>query len=118
MEAMAMIKTGGNIPNGERLVLRLWRSDVVIPVRNSFPQPLYIGTVGVERIRRMFSTVNILQDAHGANSVLVALAAAIPGARFVRRPAQAAVSDRSGPTVLALAPGLASTATPVPHAVR
>ncbi len=118
MEAMAMIKTGGNIPNGERLVLRLWRSDVVIPVRNNPPQPLYIGTVGVERTRRIISTVNMLQDVRGANSVLVAFAAAIPGARFVLRPGQAAVSDWSGPTVLALAPGLASTATPVPHAVR
>ena len=44
-----MIRIGGSLPADQRLVLRVWRSHVILST-DATSSPLWIGTVVVERI--------------------------------------------------------------------
>ncbi|HET9148756.1 MAG TPA: LssY C-terminal domain-containing protein, partial [Acetobacteraceae bacterium] len=84
-ERLVMIKAGAGIPKDERLVFRLWRSDVQVPMPDGSLTSLWIGTVTDERMERMFSLLNIPEDRRNMNTPLHRLASDISCSRVVRR---------------------------------
>ncbi len=84
-ERLVMIKAAGGIPKDERLVFRLWRSDVQVSRHDGSLTPLWIGTITAERTERMFSLLNIPEDSRNMNTPLRRLASDIPCSRVVRR---------------------------------
>jgi hypothetical protein len=93
-EGLVMIKTKG-VATGERLVLRLWQSDVLVPPsEGAAPEgmrPIWIGTVTKEAVQKMAFLLDIPHDTGTPDRPLRRLAAAIPHGRVVRRPGRAAV---------------------------
>lgn len=84
-EGLVMIRTGRGVRDGDRLVLRLWRSNILISIPDGAIVPLWIGTLTAERIQRLLSTLNVAVDARNLNLPLRQLAAAMPDGRLVRR---------------------------------
>ncbi|MCW8309299.1 LssY C-terminal domain-containing protein [Acidiphilium sp. PA] len=89
-EKLVMIRTASGTANIDRLVLRLWRSDGLIPMPDGAMARLWIGTIVAERVQTPFSTLNITEDARNLNTPLRQLVAALPDGRIVgahaRRP--------------------------------
>lgn len=57
VEHLVMIKR--RMPKAKRLVLRLWRSDVLVSAPDGRLMPIWIGMVTSEHIKRIFSLLNI-----------------------------------------------------------
>jgi hypothetical protein len=89
-EKLVIIRTASGTANIDRLVLRLWRSDVLIPVPDGAMARLWIRMIVAERVQTPFSTLNITEDARNLNKPLRQLAATLPDGRIVgahaRRP--------------------------------
>jgi undecaprenyl-diphosphatase len=85
-EKLVMIRTGGSMPTSERLVLRLWRSNVIV-VDGTRSLPLWIGTVSTERIKNVVSLAAFPMNAPGVGPPLHSLSLALPSARMAQRPA-------------------------------
>jgi len=84
-EHLMMVKTGAPLPVDERLVLRLWRSDVTVSVTNPVPIRLWVGTVIAERIKPIYELAVITSETRDMNVPVRSLADALPAARLVRR---------------------------------
>jgi undecaprenyl-diphosphatase len=83
-EALVMIKTGGNVPRGQRLILRVWPSGRVLTnVGNT--QPLWIGTVVTEKVKHLKPFVSLVDERNDVNSALQTLQAALPGIELENR---------------------------------
>lgn len=106
VEGLAMIRTGHGLPADERVVLRLWRSDAIVPEGAGRLRSIWIGTLGIERVGRMFSLVNVPQGIRAPDSLTRAVAAALPGARLRHRPRH---GGKDG-VILAMSPEAASKA--------
>lgn len=114
-ERLVMIRTGNGTANDERLVLRLWRSDILIPVPNGALGRLWVGTIVAERVQRLFSMLNVAVDARNLNAPLRQLAAALPDGRIVRRQGTAATPFWNGDTLLGQTTGLHTMTSPPVH---
>lgn len=84
-EGLVMIRRRSGTAYADRQVLRIWRSNVVIPLPDGAMARLWIGTIVLERVRRLFSTLNVTLDARNLNKPLYQLAEALPNDRIVRR---------------------------------
>jgi undecaprenyl-diphosphatase len=84
-EGLVLIRTGGPVPEHQRLVLRLWRSNVILS-GGSAPLPLWIGTVVAERIKPVASFVTITAEQQDIDFPLHVLHKALPSMRIERRP--------------------------------
>lgn len=109
-EGLVMLRTGGRIPNGDRLVFRLWRSNVLIPSPGGSMARLWIGTVVAEHVGRLFSLLNVPDDTGNLNTPLHRLAAAIPDGRIVQRPNTVPTPFWNGETLLGSSPVLHAAA--------
>lgn len=114
-ERLVMIRTDDGTANADRLVLRLWRSDVLIPLPNGAKARLWIGTIVAERVQRLFSTLNVAEDARNLNTPLRRLAAALPDSRIVRRQGTAATPFWNGDTLLGQNTSLRAMTSPPVH---
>ncbi len=103
-EALVLIRTGSDLPAGERLVLRLWRSDVRLSLAGAHA-PLWLGGVTAQRVGRAYGLVTTTRDVAVPARTLARLAAALPLARLQRR--AAADAGAGGGVLLAAAPDLA-----------
>lgn len=74
----------GEAPAG-RLVLRLWRSGTVLGGIGGSPQPLWIGTVVEERIRRFPPFMTLIHETPNVNVPLAIAASALETKRLVKR---------------------------------
>ena len=61
-----MIRTGGSLPADQRLVLRVWRSDVVL-CAGATSLPLRTGTIVAERIDRAMWLASIAREQPNMN---------------------------------------------------
>ncbi|MGC9269786.1 LssY C-terminal domain-containing protein [Acidiphilium sp.] len=102
---LVMIKTGGFLRPDERLVFRLWRSAVTIPTVSQGFARVWLGSVSIERERRVWSLVTVPRHAGQRDAALRCLAEAIPGHRIVRRPTD--TGGVAAPVILATAPDTA-----------
>jgi undecaprenyl-diphosphatase len=84
-EALVMVKTGGSVPLDQRLVLRLWRSDVVLSAGYASLR-LWIGTVVTERIKPIASLVTIATGQRNIDFPLRLLHDALPSVQVGQRP--------------------------------
>ncbi len=84
-EALVMVKTGDLVPPGQRLVLRLWRSDRILSA-GSASLPLWIGTVVAERIDSVASLVAIAAVQRNLDFLLRLLQDALPSVQTGHRP--------------------------------
>jgi undecaprenyl-diphosphatase len=84
-EALVMVKTGGSVPLDQRLVLRLWRSDVILSA-GSASLPLWIGTVVTERIKSVASLVTIATGQRNMDFPLRLLHDALASVQVGHRP--------------------------------
>ena len=84
-EALVMVKTGGSVPADQRLVLRLWRSDVVLST-GSASLPLWIGTVVAERIKPVAALIAIATERPNMDFPLRLLHEALPSVQVGHRP--------------------------------
>lgn len=73
-------------PDGARLVLRLWASELMLRDDNGSTRPVLIGTVVEERPERLLTLVTLGRAQDSLNAPRDALAAAIGGGRLVDRP--------------------------------
>jgi hypothetical protein len=73
------------VPLDQRLVLRLWRSDVILSA-GSASLPLWIGTVVAERIKSVASLVTIATGQRYMDFPLRLLHDALPPVRVGHRP--------------------------------
>lgn len=110
-EGLVMVKTGAPEPADERLVLRLWRSSVVVSTTDSITLPLWIGTVVIERIKPVYSLVSIASERSDLNAPLDRLADAVPGVRGIRFDEVGRHRDWDGSVLLAQAPDLQARST-------
>ena len=85
-EGLVMIKTGAPLSADERLVLRLWRSDVVVSTPGVGMASLWIGTVAEERAESVLSLLTVVEERWDMNAPLHLLAPAIQSTRTIRRP--------------------------------
>ncbi len=83
-EALVLIKTGGNLPANQRLVLRLWPSGTVLS-RGAETQPLWIGTAVAERVEHLKPLASLFDERNDVNGALRALQSALPGALVENR---------------------------------
>jgi membrane protein DedA with SNARE-associated domain/membrane-associated phospholipid phosphatase len=83
-EKLIMITTGDAIPANQRLVLRLWRSNVIL-MDGTRSLPLWIGTVTSERIAGVTSLVAPPTNAQTISPPLQSVSAAFPSARMAQR---------------------------------
>jgi LssY C-terminus len=94
-ESLVLIRTGGSIPVNQRLVLRVWRSDVMLSAgRTSLP--LWLGTVTFEQIRTVASLVALATRVPGRSSFLKVLSKALPSAQMAQRKASPRESPLQG----------------------
>jgi undecaprenyl-diphosphatase len=105
-EGLVMVRRASGTANKERLVLRFWRSDVLIPLPNGAMARLWIGTISTQRVKRLFSILNVTVDARNLNSPIRQLAAAIPNSRIVRRSTTDATPFWNGDVLLGQNTGL------------
>ena len=85
-ESLTMVRTGGPVPEDERLVLRLWRSDVILS-DGLRVLPLWIGTVVAERVTHVASLVTVAKDEKNLSAPLRLLHDTLPSAHLERRKA-------------------------------
>ena len=64
-----MIRTGVPLPTHQQLVLRLWRSDVILST-DATSLPLWIGTVVAERIDHVMALVTVAREQLNMGSAL------------------------------------------------
>lgn len=83
-EGLVMVRTGGPVPTDQRLVLRLWRSDVILSASPT-PLPIWHGTVVTERIKPVASLVTVATEGRNMDVPLRILHDALPSARVERR---------------------------------
>ncbi len=84
-----MIKTGGNVPRGQRLILRVWPSGMVL-TNAGLTQPLWIGTVVAEKVEHLKPFASLVDEQNDVNSALQTLRADLPGIELENRaPAEA-----------------------------
>ena len=77
-EALVMIKTGGNVPLGQRLILRVWPSGTVL-TNAGLTQPLWIGTVVAEKVEHLTPFASLVDERNDVNGALQTLRTALPG---------------------------------------
>ncbi len=77
-EALVMIKTGGDVPRGQRVILRVWPSGTVLTNAGN-AQPLWIGTVVTEKVEHLKPFVSLVDERNDVNGALQTLRAALPG---------------------------------------
>lgn len=106
-EGLVMVRTASGTKNRERLVLRFWQSDVLIPLPNGAMDRLWIGTISAQRVKRLFSILNVTVDARNLNSPIRKLATALPNGRLVRRSTTLATPFWNGDVLLGQNIGLA-----------
>jgi membrane protein DedA with SNARE-associated domain/membrane-associated phospholipid phosphatase len=87
-ENLTMVRTGGPVPDDQRLVLRLWRSDVSLS-DGPHVLPLWIGTVVTERVTHIASLLTIAKDEENLRTSLRVLHDALPSAHLERRKSMA-----------------------------
>lgn len=83
-EALVMIKTCGNLPRGQRLVLRVWPSGTVL-TNAGLTQPLWIGTVVAEKVEHLRPFVSVVDERNDVNGALQTLRTALPGIELENR---------------------------------
>jgi undecaprenyl-diphosphatase len=83
-EELVMVKAGVPLSADQRIVLRLWRSDVVLSV-DSTSLPLWIGIVVEERIVSVASLVNVAREAPDIDFPLDVVHSAVPSMRVKYR---------------------------------
>ena len=83
-EALVMIKTGGNVPLGQRLILRVWPSGTVL-TNAGLTQPLWIGTVVAEKVQHLKPFASLVDERNDVNSALQTLRTALPGIELENR---------------------------------
>ena len=77
-EALVMIKTGGDVPRGQRVILRVWPSGTVLTNAGN-AQPLWIGTVVAEKVEHLKPFASLVDEQNDVNSALQTLRADLPG---------------------------------------
>ena len=83
-EALVMIKIGGNVPLGQRLILRVWPSDTVL-TNAGLTQPLWIGTVVAEKVEHLTPFASLVDERNDVNGALQTLRTALPGIELENR---------------------------------
>ncbi|MGE4483400.1 phosphatase PAP2 family protein [Acidocella sp.] len=83
-EALVMIKTGGNVPLGQRLILRVWPSGTVL-TNAGLTQPLWIGTVVAEKVEHLTPFASLVDERNDVNGALQTLRTALPGIELENR---------------------------------
>lgn len=99
-EGLIMVRTGGPLPSGQRVVLRVWRSDTILSV-GSTSLPLWIGTAVTERVVRVASFATFLREGKNMGASLRLLHDALPQAQVKHRPELASNSHWTGVVLLA-----------------
>jgi undecaprenyl-diphosphatase len=84
-EGLVMTRTAGSLPEDQRLVLRVWRSDVTLSA-GATSLPLWIGTIVAERIDRVMWLATVAREEPDMNTALSAVHNALPWAPVERRP--------------------------------
>jgi undecaprenyl-diphosphatase len=84
-EGLVMSRTAGSLPEDQRLVLRVWRSDVTLSA-GATSLPLWIGTIVAERIDRVMWLATVAREEPDMNTPLSNLHNALPWAPVERRP--------------------------------
>ena len=101
VERLVMVKTGRPLAANERLGLRLWRSDVVIPGTGSALVRVWIGAVVTETIKPVLSFGAVALENSNINVPVALLDADLTGARIVRRHAVEGDANWNGTLLLA-----------------
>lgn len=83
-EGLVLVKTGSLLFPDERLVIRLWRTDVLLSA-GSASLPLWIGTVVAERIKSVASLVTIATEQRNKDFPLRLLHEALPSVQVAHR---------------------------------
>lgn len=97
-EDLVMVRTSGLRSAGQRLVLRLWRSDVLLS-DGARLLPLWIGTVVAERVQHVAWLVTIMKDEENMVAPLRLLHSDLLSTQFKRR-SRLATDPRSHGLVL------------------
>lgn len=84
-EALVMIRPVADEASEARLVLRLWRSNVVLSSVGATVVPLWIGTVSEERVERMSWVLTATREVPDYNGPRAVLTAAIGAHRLAER---------------------------------
>ncbi|MDE2240614.1 MAG: phosphatase PAP2 family protein, partial [Rhodospirillales bacterium] len=79
-EALVMIKTGKDVPHGQRLILRVWPSGTVLTSAGG-TEPLWIGTVVAEKIEHLKPLGTLVDEQDGVDEAMQDLKSALPAAR-------------------------------------
>jgi len=109
--ALIMVHTDApNRPSNGRLVMRLWASDVALRAGKANPRPVWVGEVIEERLRRPLGLITLTTAQANADRPRDLLAAALEGAKLVRR--QEPTLDRRWDGQVILAPDAAPPAPP------
>ena len=96
-EALVMIKTGGDMKRGERLILRVWSSGTVLTNAGN-TQPLWIGTVITEKVEHLKPFASLVDEQNDVNSALQTLRMALSGIESENR--APAVAEWNGEVLL------------------
>ncbi|HQT89831.1 MAG: hypothetical protein B7Z58_17315 [Acidiphilium sp. 37-64-53] len=99
-DGLVMVRPSGAARSGNRIVLRLWRSNIEISQPDGKISWLWDGTIVVEHVQRLFSTLNTPVDTHNLNKPLRQLASAIPDSLIVRRSYTSTTWRWNGDTLL------------------
>ena len=78
-EVLVLIKTGGDVPANQRLILRLWRSGTVLSA-GAGTRPLWIGSVVAETVEHLKPLASLVDERGDVNGALRILKSALPGA--------------------------------------
>ncbi len=94
-EALVMIKTGSGVPEGQRLVLRLWPSGTELSDAAG-TRPLWIGSAVMERVEHLKPLASLVDERRDVTGALQRLQSALPGARLEHRAQGVAGADWNG----------------------
>lgn len=84
--ALVLVHTApGRSPSNSRVILRLWRSNMELQAGTSIVQPLWVGSVVTQVLKRPFSLVTLSDDQANMVRPRRLLAAALPDGRVVYR---------------------------------
>ncbi|MBU6426453.1 MAG: bifunctional DedA family/phosphatase PAP2 family protein, partial [Rhodospirillales bacterium] len=83
-EALVLIKTGGNVPPAQRLILRVWPSGTVLS-NDAGTQPLWIGTVAAEKVEHLKPLASLVDERDDVNAALRILKSSLPGTQTESR---------------------------------
>jgi undecaprenyl-diphosphatase len=73
-----MIKTGQDVPHGQRLILRVWASGTVLTDAGN-TRPLWIGSVVAEKIEHLKPLGTLVDEQDGVNEPMQDLKSALSG---------------------------------------